>query len=330
MELKHVFKSFDGKAVLSDVSLLFPEGQISCLFGPSGRGKTTILRRLEQPDSGTVDGVGDRRVSVIFQEDRLLPFCTAEMNVSVAAPGVDARLWLEKVGLADDAGKYPTQLSGGMCRRVALARALAYDGAVFLMDEPLSNLDAKLRVSLRSELKRLQKNLGITTLYVTHDQEEALTMSDTIVVMNRGDIQQIGTPTDIYNEPVNAFVADFIGESNILPGIMRRDRLVHFCGHDFACVDEGFGEDRPVDVVIRPEDLKITPDSEAQLIGTVESIVFKGVHYEMMVRTEHFTFTVHSTLCEPAGKTVGLSVIPYDIHIMHKSVPAAQKMEAAN
>ena len=155
-------------------------------------------------------------------------------------------------------------------------------------------------------------------------------MSDTIVVMNRGDIQQIGTPTDIYNEPVNAFVADFIGESNILPGIMRRDRLVHFCGHDFACVDEGFGEDTPVDVVIRPEDLKITPDSEAQLIGTVESIVFKGVHYEMMVRTEHFTFTVHSTLCEPAGKTVGLSVIPYDIHIMHKSVPAAQKMEAAN
>ena len=182
MELKHVFKSFDGKAVLSDVSLLFPEGQISCLFGPSGRGKTTILRLLaglEQPDSGTVDGVGDRRVSVIFQEDRLLPFCTAEMNVSVAAPGVDARLWLEKVGLADDAGKYPTQLSGGMCRRVALARALAYDGAVFLMDDPFKGLDREMKLRMMELVRRSLR--GKTALFITHDLEERDFLGDSVI-----------------------------------------------------------------------------------------------------------------------------------------------------
>ena len=193
---------------------------------------------------------------------------------------------------------------------------------VLLLDEPLGALDLKLRKDMQIELKRIQQRTGITFIYVTHDQEEALTMSDRVVVMNHGVIQQVGSPTDIYNEPVNAFVADFIGESNIIDGVMLEDCKVEFCGRTFECVDKGFEKNAPVDVVIRPEDLKIVYAGDGLLQGVVESIVFKGVHYEMMVRTQFFTFMVHSTMAESVGKTVGLSVIPFDIHIMHKSAEA--------
>ena len=193
---------------------------------------------------------------------------------------------------------------------------------MLLLDEPLGALDLKLRKDMQIELKRIQQRTGITFIYVTHDQEEALTMSDRIVVMNHGVIQQVGSPTDIYNEPENAFVADFIGESNIIDGVMLEDRKVEFCDREFECVDSGFGHNIPVDVVIRPEDLRLVYAGDGLLQGVVESIVFKGVHYEMMVRTEHFTFTVHSTMAEPVGKTVGLTVIPFDIHIMHRSAEA--------
>ena len=351
IDLVDIKKEFDGEPILRGINLYIRDKEFVTLLGPSGCGKTTTLRILggfETPTSGDVLFEGKRindvppykrEINTVFQRYALFPHLNVAENIAfglhirkLPASEIEQKVsrMLALVGLKGFEMRDVTSLSGGQQQRVAIARALVMEPRVLLLDEPLGALDLKLRKEMQIELKRIQQSTGITFIYVTHDQEEALTMSDTIVVMNRGDIQQIGTPTDIYNEPVNAFVADFTRESNILPGIMRRDRLVHFCGHDFACVDEGFGEDTPVDVVIRPEDLKITPDSEAQLIGTVESIVFKGVHYEMMVRTEHFTFTVHSTLCEPAGKTVGLSVIPYDIHIMHKSAPAAQKMEAAN
>ena len=228
------------------------------------------------------------------------------------------------VGLRGFERREVTSLSGGQQQRVAIARALVMQPRVLLLDEPLGALDLKLRKDMQLELKKIQQSTGITFIYVTHDQEEALTMSDTVVVMNRGIIQQIGSPTDIYNEPVNAFVADFIGESNIIDGVMLRDELVRFCGQDFVCVDKGFGSNAPVDVVIRPEDIKLTFPGDAMLQGVVESIVFKGVHYEMMVRTEQFTFMVHSTLAEPVGKAVGLSVVPFDIHIMHKTEADAQ------
>ena len=229
---------------------------------------------------------------------------------------------LSLVGLSGFEARDVTSLSGGQQQRVAIARALVCEPRVLLLDEPLGALDLKLRKDMQIELKRIQQRTGITFIYVTHDQEEALTMSDRIVVMNHGVIQQVGSPTDIYNEPENAFVADFIGESNIIDGVMLEDRKVEFCDREFECVDSGFGHNTPVDVVIRPEDLRLVYAGDGLLQGVVESIVFKGVHYEMMVRTEHFTFTVHSTMAEPIGKTVGLTVIPFDIHIMHKNAEA--------
>ena len=229
---------------------------------------------------------------------------------------------LELVGLRGFENRDVTSLSGGQQQRVAIARALVCEPRVLLLDEPLGALDLKLRKDMQIELKRIQQRTGITFIYVTHDQEEALTMSDRVVVMNHGVIQQVGSPTDIYNEPVNAFVADFIGESNIIDGVMLEDCKVEFCGRTFECVDKGLEKNAPVDVVIRPEDLKIVYAGDGLLQGVVESIVFKGVHYEMMVRTQFFTFTVHSTMAESVGKTVGLSVIPFDIHIMHKSAEA--------
>ena len=213
-------------------------------------------------------------------------------------------------------------MSGGQQQRIAIARAIVNEPKVLLLDEPLGALDLKLRQDMQYELIRLKNELGITFVFVTHDQEEALTMSDTSVVMNQGYIQQIGTPEMIYNEPVNAFVADFIGDSNIIDGIMMKDRVVEILGTRIPCVDEGFGTNTPVDVVIRPEDLRLVYAGDGLLQGVVESIVFKGVHYEMMVRTQFFTFMVHSTMAESVGKTVGLSVIPFDIHIMHKSAEA--------
>ena len=229
---------------------------------------------------------------------------------------------LEMVGLRGYDKRSVDALSGGQQQRVAIARALVNRPEVLLLDEPLGALDLKLRKDMQLELKNMQQQLGITFIYVTHDQEEALTMSDTIVVMNEGRIQQIGKPIDIYNEPENAFVADFIGESNIIQGTMVRDKLVRFDGRNFDCVDEDFGQDVPVDVVVRPEDIKVVPAAQGMLRGVVKSVIFKGVHYEMTVLTEGFAYTVHSTVMAPAGSEVGLVIGPDDIHIMMKGETA--------
>ena len=298
------------------------------------------VRDRAEPDSGDVffDGkrLNDvppyqREINTVFQRYALFPHLNVAENIAFGLhikklDRADIKRktaeMLELVGLRGFENRDVTSLSGGQQQRVAIARALVCEPRVLLLDEPLGALDLKLRKDMQIELKRIQQRTGITFIYVTHDQEEALTMSDRVVVMNHGVIQQVGSPTDIYNEPVNAFVADFIGESNIIDGVMLEDCKVEFCGRTFECVDKGFEKNAPVDVVIRPEDLKIVYAGDGLLQGVVESIVFKGVHYEMMVRTQFFTFMVHSTMAESVGKTVGLSVIPFDIHIMHKSAEA--------
>mgnify|MGYP002288969982 CR=1 FL=1 len=300
--------------MLRGISLDIKSREFVTLLGPSGCGKTTTLRIIggfEQPDSGDVLFEGRRlndvppyrrEINTVFQRYALFPHLNVAENIAFglhikkmnpAEIKLKTREMLSLVGLSGFEARDVTSLSGGQQQRVAIARALVCEPRVLLLDEPLGALDLKLRKDMQIELKRIQQRTGITFIYVTHDQEEALTMSDRIVVMNHGVIQQVGSPTDIYNEPENAFVADFIGESNIIDGVMLEDRKVEFCDREFECVDSGF-----------------------------ESIVFKGVHYEMMVRTEHFTFTVHSTMAEPVGKTVGLTVIPFDIHIMHRSAEA--------
>ena len=329
--------------MLRGISLSIKRREFVTLLGPSGCGKTTTLRIIggfEQPDSGDVffDGkrLNDvppyqREINTVFQRYALFPHLNVAENIAfglhikkLSRDEIKRKTaeMLELVGLRGFENRDVTSLSGGQQQRVAIARALVCEPRVLLLDEPLGALDLKLRKDMQIELKRIQQRTGITFIYVTHDQEEALTMSDRIVVMNHGVIQQVGSPTDIYNEPENAFVADFIGESNIIDGVMLEDRKVEFCDREFECVDSGFGHNTPVDVVIRPEDLRLVYAGDGLLQGVVESIVFKGVHYEMMVRTEHFTFTVHSTMAEPVGKTVGLTVIPFDIHIMHKSAEA--------
>ena len=329
--------------MLRGISLDIKSREFVTLLGPSGCGKTTTLRIIggfEQPDSGDVFFEGKRlndvppyrrEINTVFQRYALFPHLNVAENIAfglhikkmnAAEIKRKTREMLSLVGLSGFETRDVTSLSGGQQQRVAIARALVCEPRVLLLDEPLGALDLKLRKDMQIELKRIQQRTGITFIYVTHGQEEALTMSDRIVVMNHGVIQQVGSPTDIYNEPENAFVADFIGESNIIDGVMLEDRRVSFCGREFECVDSGFGTNTPVDVVIRPEDLRLVYAGDGLLQGVVESIVFKGVHYEMMVRTEHFTFTVHSTMAEPVGKTVGLTVIPFDIHIMHKSAEA--------
>ena len=329
--------------MLRGISLDIKSREFVTLLGPSGCGKTTTLRIIggfEQPDSGDVLFEGKRlndvppyrrEINTVFQRYALFPHLNVAENIAFglhikkmnpAEIKLKTREMLSLVGLSGFETRDVTSLSGGQQQRVAIARALVCEPRVLLLDEPLGALDLKLRKDMQIELKRIQQRTGITFIYVTHDQEEALTMSDRIVVMNHGVIQQVGSPTDIYNEPENAFVADFIGESNIIDGVMLEDRKVEFCDREFECVDSGFGHNTPVDVVIRPEDLRLVYAGDGLLQGVVESIVFKGVHYEMMVRTEHFTFTVHSTMAEPVGKTVGLTVIPFDIHIMHKSAEA--------
>ena len=343
IELHDLKKEFDGTPVLRGISLDIKSREFVTLLGPSGCGKTTTLRIIggfEQPDSGDVLFEGRRlndvppyrrEINTVFQRYALFPHLNVAENIAFglhikkmnpAEIKLKTREMLSLVGLSGFEARDVTSLSGGQQQRVAIARALVCEPRVLLLDEPLGALDLKLRKDMQIELKRIQQRTGITFIYVTHDQEEALTMSDRIVVMNHGVIQQVGSPTDIYNEPENAFVADFIGESNIIDGVMLEDRKVEFCGREFECVDSGFGHNTPVDVVIRPEDLRLVYAGDGLLQGVVESIVFKGVHYEMMVRTEHFTFTVHSTMAEPVGKTVGLTVIPFDIHIMHKSAEA--------
>ena len=329
--------------MLRGISLDIKSREFVTLLGPSGCGKTTTLRIIggfEQPDSGDVLFEGRRlndvppyrrEINTVFQRYALFPHLNVAENIAFglhikkmnpAEIKLKTREMLSLVGLSGFEARDVTSLSGGQQQRVAIARALVCEPRVLLLDEPLGALDLKLRKDMQIELKRIQQRTGITFIYVTHDQEEALTMSDRIVVMNHGVIQQVGSPTAISNEPENAFVADFIGESNIIDGVMLEDRKVEFCDREFECVDSGFGHNTPVDVVIRPEDLRLVYAGDGLLQGVVESIVFKGVHYEMMVRTEHFTFTVHSTMAEPVGKTVGLTVIPFDIHIMHRSAEA--------
>ncbi len=331
---------FDDETVLNSINLTINDKEFLTLLGPSGCGKTTTLRILggfETPTSGDVyfDGVRingvppyQRKVNTVFQKYALFPHLNVFENIAfglriakldekeIRSRVADA---LELVNMKGLDRRSVATLSGGQQQRIAIARAIVNRPQVLLLDEPLGALDLKLRKEMQNELKRIQQQLGITFVYVTHDQEEALTMSDTVVVMNNGVIQQVGTPVDIYNEPINAFVADFIGESNIVDGVMHEDLQVNFAGRGFACVDTGFLPDEPVDVVIRPEDLKIVEPESAQLSGIVRSTIFKGVHYEMLIESPEFTWMVHSTLCEPIGTRVGLNIIPSDLHIMRKT-----------
>lgn len=339
ISMKDINIAFDGETILNNISLDIKDKEFVTLLGPSGCGKTTTLRIIGgfiTPDSGTVcfDGkdIKDvppykRNVNTVFQRYALFPHLNVYDNIAfglrvkkMPEKEIQGRVaeMLELVNLCGFEKRSVNRLSGGQQQRVAIARALVNRPKVLLLDEPLGALDLKLRKEMQIELKRIQQQLEITFIYVTHDQEEALTMSDTVVVMNKGDIQQIGTPVDIYNEPVNAFVADFIGESNILDGIMRRDLLVEIGGKEFECVDKGFGTDTPVDVVIRPEDVKLIPAEDAKITGIVESVTFKGVHYEMVIEAYDFSWLVHSTKAAELGEAVGISFDPYDIHIMNK------------
>ncbi len=339
IELVNVSKDFDGEGVLKNINLKINKHEFLTLLGPSGCGKTTTLRIIagfDYPTEGNVlfDGKDiqnippyKRRVNTVFQKYALFPHLNVFENIAfgLRIKKIDEKTirlkvseMLKLVNLEGYEKRDVDSLSGGQQQRVAIARALINEPEVLLLDEPLGALDLKLRKDMQLELKRIQVETGITFIYVTHDQEEALTMSDRIVVMNGGKIQQLGTPVDIYNEPENAFVADFIGESNILDGIMKEDCLVNFLGKDIPCVDKGFSENEPVDVVIRPEDIKLGLPGEGIIDGVVTSVIFKGVHYEMMIKCNGFDFMVHSTLKEDVGANVSLSVIPFDIHIMKK------------
>lgn len=340
IEVKGVSKFFGEKTALDHINLSIKKGEFVTILGPSGCGKTTLLRLIagfQTASEGVICIAGKeitqtpphkRPVNTVFQKYALFPHLNVYDNIAfglklkklpkdVVLKKVKAAL--KMVGMTDYEFRDVNSLSGGQQQRVAIARAIVNEPEVLLLDEPLAALDLKMRKDMQMELKEMHKSLGITFVYVTHDQEEALTLSDTIVVMSEGRIQQIGTPTDIYNEPINSFVADFIGESNILNGVMVKDRLVHFCDRDFECVDEGFGEQTPVDVVIRPEDLYIFPVSDmAQLRGVVQSCIFKGVHYEMVVLCQGYEFVVQDYHAFEAGTEVGLLVKPHDIHIMKK------------
>ena len=341
IRLENVSKAFGGKQVLNNISLDIKKGEFVTLLGPSGCGKTTTLRLISgftTPDSGVVymDGKDisgippyKRPLNTVFQRYALFPHLDVYDNIAfglklakVPEKEIEQRVRrvLKMVSMTDYEDHDVESLSGGQQQRVAIARALVNQPKVLLLDEPLSALDHKMRQDMQIELKEMHQKLGITFIYVTHDQEEALTLSDTIVVMNEGRIQQIGTPADIYNEPVNSFVADFIGESNILNGTMVEDRKVNFIGHDFPCVDEGFGQNNPVDVVIRPEDIYIMSHTEnAQFTGTVTSCTFKGVHYEMFVNTDRgYELMIQDYNAFEPGSEVGMLIKPSDIQVMRK------------
>ena len=332
--------AFDDEIVLDDINLYFNDKEFLTLLGPSGCGKTTTLRIIGgfiKPTSGDVlfDGVRindvpphKRKVNTVFQKYALFPHLDVYENVAfglrlakLPEEEIDERVteMLEIVSLKGFENRKVSQLSGGQQQRVAIARALVNRPKVLLLDEPLGALDLRLRKDMQNELKRIQQAMGITFIYVTHDQEEALSMSDTVVVMDKGRIQQIGTPEDIYNEPKNAFVADFIGESNILDGVMLEDRLVKFFGRKFKCVDAGFEKNEPVDVVIRPEDIDIVPPDDGHLCGTVTSVTFKGVHYDTIVDFKGFKWLIQTTDFNEVGSYIGIRLEPEDIHIMHKS-----------
>ena len=339
IEVNAVSKFFGEKTALDNVTLNVKKGEFVTILGPSGCGKTTLLRLIagfQTATEGEIKISGKeitqtpphkRPVNTVFQKYALFPHLNVYDNIAFGLKikkfsdkEIQKRVgaMLELVNLKGFEKRSIDRLSGGQQQRVAIARALVNEPKVLLLDEPLGALDLKLRKDMQIELKRIQQSLEITFIYVTHDQEEALTMSDTVVVMNNGDIQQIGSPVDIYNEPKNAFVADFIGESNILNGMMVKDLLVEINGHRFECVDTGFGENKPVDVVIRPEDIQLVKPDDSHISGVVQSVTFKGVHYEMLIEAYDHDWLVHSTKAAEVGSTVGIKFDPYDIHIMHK------------
>ena len=348
INLVDISKAFDGETVLDELNLNIHENEFLTLLGPSGCGKTTTLRILGgfvTPDKGRVifDGKditnlppNKRQLNTVFQKYALFSHMNIAENIAFGLKiknkpktYIDDKIKyaLKLVNLEAFEKRMPDSLSGGQQQRIAIARAIVNEPKVLLLDEPLGALDLKLRQDMQYELIRLKNELGITFIYVTHDQEEALTMSDTIVVMNQGYIQQIGTPETIYNEPENAFVADFIGDSNIIDAVMLEDRLVSILDTRFHCVDTGFGRNQPVDVVIRPEDVELTAPADGILKGTVTHLIFKGVHYEMEVTANGFEWLVHSTGMFPVGTEVGIKVDPFNIQIMNK--PASEDEEAA-
>ena len=340
LQLKKINKYFGKNHVIKNVDLEFEKGHFITFLGPSGCGKTTLLRMIAgfyEPDDGeillndkNIERVPpyNRNTAMVFQEYALFPHMNVFENVSYglrvkhkSAEEIKKRV-TEALSLMQLSGmekRFPNQMSGGQQQRVAVARALVMDPELLLLDEPLGALDLRLRKDMQNELKRIQQQMGITFIYVTHDQEEALTMSDTVVVMDKGRIQQIGTPEDIYNEPKNAFVADFIGESNILNGTMVRDRVVKMYGKEFPCVDGGFAENEPVDVVIRPEDIDIVPVEQGQLVGTVTNVTFKGMQYDIIVDFRGFKWLIQTTDHSPVGARIGVKIDPEGFHIMKKS-----------
>ncbi len=347
IDLVGITKAYGTNVVLDDLNLYIRENEFLTLLGPSGCGKTTTLRIIggfETPDKGSVFSVGKditklppnkRQLNTVFQKYALFPHMNIAENIAFGLKiknktksYIDDKIKyaLKLVNLDGYEKRMPESLSGGQQQRIAIARAIVNEPKVLLLDEPLGALDLKLRQDMQYELIRLKNELGITFIYVTHDQEEALTMSDTIVVMNQGYIQQIGTPESIYNEPENAFVADFIGDSNIIPSIMIHDELVEILGTRFACVDKGFGTNKPVDVVIRPEDVELVAPGKGSLDGVVSHLIFKGVHYEMEVQAGGFEWLVHSTVMHPVGEQVSIHVDPFNIQIMNK--PASEDEEA--
>ena len=340
IRLSDLFMQFDDDIILDHINLYINDQEFLTLLGPSGCGKTTTLRIIggfQTPTSGDVffDGqrINDvpphkRKINTVFQKYALFPHLDVYDNIAfglriakLRETEVDERVteMLGVVSLKGFENRKVNSLSGGQQQRVAIARALVNRPQVLLLDEPLGALDLKLRKDMQIELKRIQQQVGITFIYVTHDQEEALTMSDTIVVMDKGNIQQIGSPTDIYNEPKNAFVADFIGESNIIDGIMLADGVVKMYGKKFPCVDKGFAPNEPVDVVIRPEDIDIVPPAEGQITGTVTDVTFKGVHYDIIVDFSGFKWLIQTTDLSPVGSRIGVKIDPDGFHIMKKS-----------
>lgn len=339
IELKNISKNFEDQQVLKGIDLNIYENEFLTLLGPSGCGKTTLLRIIggfEEPSNGQLifDGKDiskvppyKREVNTVFQKYALFPFLNVADNIAFGLnlkkmdkDVIEKKVsrMLELVGLKGFEKRDVTLLSGGQQQRVAIARALVNEPKVLLLDEPLGALDAKLRKDMQTELKKIQKEVGITFIFVTHDQEEALSMSDTIVVLNDGVIQQIGTPMDIYNEPQNRFVAEFIGESNIIEGNMIKDCLVNFDGIDWECVDNGFKDNEDIEVVLRPEDMDVVEPEAGKVSGTIISKVFMGVHYEYLVETKNRNYKVHTTENYEIGKKVGLTIDPFDIQVMHK------------
>ena len=340
IELKNISKSYDGQTVLDNINLDIYDNEFLTLLGPSGCGKTTTLRLIggfETPDGGEVlfdgENINDvpphkRHVNTVFQRYALFPHLNVYENIAfplreqkVPRGEIEIRVqeMLQLVKLKGFERRAVTSLSGGQQQRVAIARALIAKPRVLLLDEPLAALDLKLRKDMQQELKNIQKATGITFVFVTHDQEEALSMSDTVVVMSEGRIQQIGTGVDVYNEPKNAFVADFIGESNILDGVMLADRSVRFSGQTFVCLDEGFEKNEPVDIVVRPEDVDIVPEDNGMLKGVVTSVTFMGVHYEIIVDIGGFKWMIQTTDFVDVDEHIGLFIEPDAIHVMKKS-----------